>query len=415
MADQLLGGIVINEILADPSGDANNFDTDGNGAADDVDEYIEFLNTSNTEIDISGVQIWDVGVGNYFTFPSGTTLQPGSYALVVTGLSGGNLPVAGPDDLAFEAGRGTAAINNGGDGIIVYDPSNDEFIAGQFNGASFVDPTSGVDGFNGFSPTASQIGSGEDFGKDTDGLAVQRAPDGSDTFVTGAPSPNSSNVCFANGTHFQGRETMVLVENLKAGDQLYTADHGLQAVKWVFSKTWSAAQIQQAPQLAPIVISMGALGKGYPSQDLRVSQQHRILVRGPIAERMFGTKEVLIAAIHLLKLDGVRIEQVKEPITYFHIMFEQHEIVFAEGLPVESLYLGGESLKTIPVEGLREIETLLGVKIADLLAQCPKSVRPFAEGKRAKSLIFRHMKNAKPLLVPLPDASANGLPFNDVI
>ncbi|WP_299751717.1 hypothetical protein [uncultured Tateyamaria sp.] len=55
MPDELLGGIIINEILVDPSGSTANFDTDGNGTADATDEYVELRNVSDTAIDISGV------------------------------------------------------------------------------------------------------------------------------------------------------------------------------------------------------------------------------------------------------------------------------------------------------------------------------------------------------------------------
>lgn len=51
MADMLLGGIVINEIIVDPNG-ASNFDTDGNGIADDEDEYVELFNASASAVDI---------------------------------------------------------------------------------------------------------------------------------------------------------------------------------------------------------------------------------------------------------------------------------------------------------------------------------------------------------------------------
>lgn len=395
MADQLLGGIVINEILADPNG-ALNFDTDGSGTFDSVDEFTELYNASGGPIDISGLQLWDQGVGNYFTFPSGTILQPGAHALVITDLSGGSLPTGGPNDLAFSAGRGSAVINNGGDNVILYDPTNDEYIAATFNGDAADDPTAT---YSGFSTTATQVGAGEDFGNDTDGESLQRASDGTNTFVSDGPTPAVTNVCFANGTEFDTADGPLLIDGIKAGDTLQTLDHGPQVVTWVYAKIWSARQIKDMPNLAPVVISAGALGQDLPRRDLRVSQQHRILVRGPIALRMFGTFEVLIAAKHLLAVDGVYLDQPCAPVTYYHVMLAQHEILFAEGLPTESLYLGVEGLKAIPKAGLREIEVLLGLKIATLADKEPTPARMFAQGKRARTLVRRHAKNGKPLMV----------------
>lgn len=202
MADLLLGGIAINEALVDPNGTIN-YDTDGNGTADSTDEYVELVNMSDTAIDISGLELWDAGVGNYFTFPPGSILAPGAHALVLTGVSsGGSLPTGEPGDLFFDAGRTSAAINNGGDNIIVYDPTNDEYIAATFNGDALDDPTAGADGYSGFSSTATQSGSGEDFGFDTDGLSLQRSFDDGDIFVSAAPTPGTMNVCFVHGSTF---------------------------------------------------------------------------------------------------------------------------------------------------------------------------------------------------------------------
>ncbi len=200
MADMLLGGIVINEILVDPNG-AQNFDTDGNGTAHSTDEYIELFNSSGAAIDISGLELWDEGVGNWFTFPPGTILESGAHAMVMSGVqSGGTLPTGAADDLFFDAGRGSAVINNGGDNVILYDPSNDEYVQATFNNDTSDDPTLGTGGYSGFSSTATQVGTGEDFGNDTDGEALQRTGDGTDTFGSGGPTPGTINICFADGT-----------------------------------------------------------------------------------------------------------------------------------------------------------------------------------------------------------------------
>lgn len=398
MADALLGGIVINEILADPSG-ATSYDTDGSGSVENTDEFIELLNTSAAPIDISGLQLWDAGVGNYFTFPPGSVLQPGAHALVITGVSqGGALPTGGPDDLFFDAGRGVAAINNGGDNVVVYDPANDEFIAATFNGDALDDPTLGTGGYSGFSSTATQNGAGENFGNDVDGQSLQRTPDGGDTFTSDTPTAGSGNVCFAQGTMFDTPDGLQLVEHIAAGDLITTMDHGPQQVTWVYAKSWSSREMMQMENLRPVTICAGAFGNGLPRRDLRVSQQHRVLVQGPIAQRMFGEAQVLVAAKHLTGLADVSIDLPDTPVTYYHVMFARHEVVFAEGLPTESLYLGAQSLGAIPAEGLREIEVLLGKSAADLFASDVARARPFTKGRRARALVRRHIKNARPLV-----------------
>ncbi|MEL6682820.1 MAG: Hint domain-containing protein [Pseudomonadota bacterium] len=404
MADTLLGGIVINEILVDPNGSTNNFDTDGNGTASATDEYIELYNTSSVAIDISGLELWDGGVGQWFTFPPGTILQPGAHAMVMSGVqSGGSLPTGDPGDLFFDAGRGAALINNGGDNVTVYDPTNDEFIQATFNGDELDDPTLGGGGYSGFSVTATRNGTSEDFGDDTDGLSLQRLIDGSDNFVTDGPTPGTTNVCFADGTAIRTPHGERRVEDLRPGDQLVTLDHGVQEVAWVFGKTWSPIDVAISHNLCPVRISKGSLGNGLPERHLRLSRQHRVLVKGQIARRMFDAPEVLIPAKDLLGLPGVSLEMPTRDVTYYHIMLSRHEVLFADGAPCESLYLGSQAIEAIPAGQLDELLTVLGLTRRDLTRLCERrtAARPIVQGPRARQLIMRHVKNRKPLIGPM--------------
>ncbi len=396
MADTLLGGIIINEILVDPNG-ANNFDTDGNGTANHVDEYIELYNTSNAAIDISGVELWDAGAGNWFTFPPGTILQPGAHAMVMSGLqAGGSLPTGGPDDLFFEAGRGTALINNGGDNVVVYDPANDQFIQATFNGDALDDPTAT---YTGFSATATRNGAGEDFGTDIDGFSIQRAPDGSSTFINDqTPTPGTDNVCFTQGTLFDTPTGPKAIERLRPGDYLVTKDNGAQKIRWIWACVHRQRAIQANPALNAILIARGALGNGLPRRDLRVSRQHRVLLSSKIAQRMFGKTEVLIAAKDLTVIDGISIAPIVGAITYYHILFERHEVLFAEGAPTESLYLGKQAMHAIEPAAINELQLIFGDGPDGVLANRPQPARLLVKGRKAQNLAARHLKNHKPLV-----------------
>lgn len=398
----LLGGIVVNEFLADPNGTLN-FDTDGNGTAAATDEYVEIYNSSASAIDISGLQLWDEGVGNWFTFPPGTILEPGAHAMVMSGVqTGGALPTGGPDDLFFDALRGSALINNGGDTVTLYDPTNDEFVQASFNGHTPADPTLGLGGYSRFSGTATQVGTGEDFGNDTDGLSLQRDGDGADTFVSDTPTPGTTNICFADGTFLGTPHGETPVEQLAIGDLVLTADHGAQPITWLFTKTWTPAQVAAAPNLAAVLIHKGALGLGLPSRDLRVSQLHRVLVQGPIAQRMFGTDQVLIPAKALSPLPGVMLDFPATDVTYYHVMLARHEVVFSNALQTESLFLGAQALSSIPKSALREICTLLNVPLQEL-GQTTGPIAPartFATCRRALRLVQRHTQNNRALVAP---------------
>lgn len=404
VADLLRGGIAINEILVDPNG-ATSFDTDGNGISAATDEYIELVNVSSAAISIAGLQLWDKGTGQWFTFPPGSVLQPGAHAMVMTGLQpGGSLPTGASGDLFFEAGRSTALINNGGDNVIVYDPIANQYISARFNGVPLDKPTLGGGGYTGFPSTATLVGMGENFGRDIDGYSIQRAPDGSNTFVNNrTPTPGTSNVCFVAGTHMQTPAGNVLVEALRPGDVLVTRDHGPQRVLWVWAKTQTVAAMAQNPQLRPVRIARHALGAGLPQRDIYLSQQHRVLVASPIAHRVFDTQEVLIAAKDLCGLHGVAVEQPTRDITYIHLLFATHEVIFAEGTPAESLFLGPQALRSLDGPALAELHLLLGVDLTTTPSADHSPVRLFAAGNKAREMVARHAKHQRPLYAyPVP-------------
>lgn len=397
MADALLGGIVINELLVDPNSSTTSFDTDGSGSSDPTDEFVEFVNTFSSAIDISGVQLWDAANGNWFTFPQGTVLEPGAHALVLTGVqSGGALPTAGPNDLSFDGGRGTAVLNNGGDNVVLYDPASDTFIQARYNGDAQDNP---VTDYAGFSATASRIGDGEDFGNDIDGFSIQRTPDGADIFsISETPTPGADNICFGAGTMILTDDGERPVESLSVGDVIVTADHGLQPIRWIGRRTIEVTSLRRWPKLHPIRIKAGALGPNIPTRDLIVSPQHRVLASGRIVNRLFKCVEVLAAAKHLCSLDGVEVAWDVETVTYVHVMFDRHEVIFAEGLSTESLYAGDQALKGIAPAGLQELFSIFP-ELQDRKARAAlPPARRLLRGREAQELARRHAKNSRPLL-----------------
>lgn len=138
-------------------------------------------------------------------------------------------------------------------------------------------------------------------------------------------------VCFAAGTMIETADGERAIETLRSGDLVRTADHDYQPIRWIGS-----SRVAANGSGAPILIKAGALGN---ARDLRVSPHHRMLLGGWQTEMLFGDPEVLVAAKHLvndqtiLRLEGGTVE-------YFHMLFDTHEIVFAEGAPSESFHPG---------------------------------------------------------------------------
>lgn len=195
--------------------------------------------------------------------------------------------------------------------------------------------------------------------------------------------------CFAKGTHILTPTGERLIEDLEVGDLVETRDGDAQTIQWIGTTTRKVT-----PKLAPIRITAGALGQGLPKRDLLVSPQHRMLVRSRIAQRMSDAGEVLIAAKKLLDLPGVMVASELEEITYFHILCEDHQILFAEGAEAESFYLGQMALQALDAEALEEVKELF----PELLDQDQIPARPIASGPQANRLVERHKKNGQSLV-----------------
>ncbi len=200
-------------------------------------------------------------------------------------------------------------------------------------------------------------------------------------------------VCFAAGTRIETDKGLVPVEDIRAGDQVRTLDHGLQPVRWIGSDTVGHRELTKHPNLRPIRIAAGALGNGLPVQDLYVSRQHRVLVQSKIAERMFGTDEVLVAAIKLVVLPGIDICNEVDEVEYFHLLCNRHEVLVAEGAPLESLLKGPDALKALTPEARSEIEELFPGTLDG--SSTLKPARTIPAGSKAKQLARRLFKNRK--------------------
>lgn len=209
------------------------------------------------------------------------------------------------------------------------------------------------------------------------------------------PPPN---ICYVAGTLIETDGGAIRVENLTPGMHVITADHGPCPVLMVKAQSISAQAAARAPHLRPIRIRAGALGSGLPKRDLLVSPQHRVMVRSKIAQRMFDTSEVLVAAKQLLALDGIEVDEELESFTYVHFLCRDHQIVYAEDLPSESLYLGQEAFKAMSPEALKELREIFPDLSGAFFENDYAPARKLIRGHAARNLAARHKKNRKSIL-----------------
>ncbi len=166
----------------------------------------------------------------------------------------------------------------------------------------------------------------------TDGQVLQEGPLVSTTFVnTQGPLDvgDLGPTCFTPGVMIRMANGQRAVEQLQEGDLVKTLDHGVQPVRRVLR-----TEVRADGAFAPVRIKAGALGN---PRDLVVSQQHRILITGWRAELFYGETEVLVAAKHLVNDDTIRIEPGAR-VTYIHLLFDRHELVWSDGVLTESFF-----------------------------------------------------------------------------
>lgn len=221
-----------------------------------------------------------------------------------------------------------------------------------------------------------------------------------DQIVTGPTNASgefTEVVCFAAGTLIETAAGQRPVEGLKKGDQVLTYEGTFEPIRWIGCSKVSPAQLRAHTRLRPILIRADALGAGYPKQDLVVSPQHRILVSSRIAMRMFGAADVLVPAHKLLPLAGIDIlDQPDEGVDYWHILFDDHQIIWSNGTPSESLLTGPEALKSVSPAARAEIRTIFPAIFKPEFNPVSACHIP-ARGKQVKKLVERHQINKMPL------------------
>ncbi|MCB2111316.1 MAG: Hint domain-containing protein [Defluviimonas sp.] len=179
------------------------------------------------------------------------------------------------------------------------------------------------------------------------------APRGDYTLITSNDAPADMPpasvllAAFAGGTLISlPGGAQVPIERLRDGDLVLTRDHGPQEIRWI-----GKATLRAQGAFAPVVIAAGRLGN---SADLVVSPHHRIFLYQRGARLPGVAAELLVQARHLVD-DSTVTRREGGFVDYYGLVFDRHEIVYAEGIPAESLMVNEATLRRMPPELAEEI------------------------------------------------------------
>lgn len=170
----------------------------------------------------------------------------------------------------------------------------------------------------------------------------------------GVQTPDAGVIpCFLRGTRIACHTGLKCVEDLEPGDLVRNHRGDWVPLRWVGAVEVSARG--GAIDLVPVKIARGALGKDQPLRDMWVSPNHRILMTDPQYELYFDGSEVLIPAKHLVGWNGISFDQTVPRIVYYHLLFDEHQVILSEGLYSESLHPASAVLDGMQQTALDEV------------------------------------------------------------
>ena len=154
-------------------------------------------------------------------------------------------------------------------------------------------------------------------------------------------------VCFTPNVAVMTPQGERLMSDLRVGDLVTTMDNGPQPIRWIGTNHLSQCDLAAKPALRPVLLRKEVLGA---RRDLLVSPQHGLLL-GP---------DNLVRAKHLVDVpkSHVRVAHGKKSVTYVHMMFDAHQVVFAEGVASESFFPGPMAQRMVSPDAFEELQAL---------------------------------------------------------
>ena len=141
-------------------------------------------------------------------------------------------------------------------------------------------------------------------------------------------NPRRNAGCFLKGTHILTPHGLKRVESLSIGDHVMTARGEAMPIKWIGRQIFRRGASSRWPDsVHPICVARSALADNVPHAHLYVSPLHALFIDGvliQVAPLVNGTSIIPAAP-----------EGMKD-IEYFQIELATHEVILAEGAPVET-------------------------------------------------------------------------------
>ncbi len=147
-------------------------------------------------------------------------------------------------------------------------------------------------------------------------------------------APLDTVACFCAGARILTERGEIQVERIVVGDRVATTRGRMAPVRFV-GHSRAASQ--------PVRILANAFGDGLPHRDLLLSPEHAVAITDAAG--------LVLIPVHRL-LNGATIVSVRgaAQFDYYHVELDRHDVILAEGLPVES-YLDTGNRHVFDIDG----------------------------------------------------------------
>jgi len=192
--------------------------------------------------------------------------------------------------------------------------------------------------------------------------ALSLLPDGSLAEISrrapAHPVFESAFAALARGTIMGTEEGPVAIEDLVPGVKIETRDAGFQPLLWIGTITLVPRQGAGPSPARLFRIPVDSFGPSRPMPDLMLAPHARLLYRSPKLRDVVQEDSALtpVAAFE----DGqtvIRIAPVS-PVNVYHLAFQDHHILRANGLDIESFHPGEDLINRVGDDNLRLFQSL---------------------------------------------------------
>jgi len=152
----------------------------------------------------------------------------------------------------------------------------------------------------------------------------------------GQNNNNQGSKCFLKGTTIRTADGDRKIEDLAVADLLPTVFGRTCAIQWIGYYSYKRGD-QAKPwvkDVLPVRVARSALGPNRPHADLYVTKEHALLIDG-----------VLVTAGSLINGTTITLHDASEhnELEFFHIKLARHNVIYAEGVPCETVMNFDES------------------------------------------------------------------------